>query len=478
MANDVDACFAFLSEHERASVDRLCEWLRIASVSTDPAYRDQVRAAAHWAAETIAGLGFDVELIETGGGEGHPIVLAHAHGAAGRAVPHVLFYGHYDVQPPDPLELWDHPPFEPAICPAVAGGPGERIVARGAVDDKGQVMTFLEALRAWREVAGLLAGGIELTIMLEGEEECGSVHLPEFLRSQRDRLQRCRFCLISDTGMLSRGRPAITTGVRGLMYTEVTLCGPAHDLHSGLWGGRVLNPATELARILAQLHDGDRRVTIPGFYDGVAALSESQRQQWRALGLDATAALAKIGLPPEADQGETGFTALEREWARPTAEINGLVSGYTGPGAKTIIPAQATAKVSFRLVDDQQPERIRDAFFAWLEARTPPGFRWRFRELGSGPPAVTPTDSPAVHAAGRAIRRASGHDAALIRSGGSIPVAGMLKSLVGLDTVFVGFGLDDDRVHAPNEKFELDCFRLGARTHVALLDELRRMDGR
>jgi len=462
---------------EPEAIERTFDWLRIPSVSTDPTHRTDCRRAAEWARDQLAACGLEAELVETGTAEapGHPMVMAEANSGEGSG-PHVLFYGHYDVQPPDPLDEWESAPFDPVLREAVEGGPGERMVARGAVDDKGQVATFLEALRAWREETGEPAGGVRMTVMLEEEEESGSVNLARFLEDHAARL-RADVCLISDTGMLGRGRPAITYGVRGLAYTEVTLRGPRLDLHSGQWGGRVLNPATELARILAQLHDENRRVTIPGFYEGVAELPDEVRAEWRGLGLDPAAALAGIGLGPEADLGEAGFTATEREWARPTAEVNGIYGGYTAPGAKTIIPAKATAKVSFRLVDEQKPARVRDLFFDWLRARTPPGFKWSLTDHGGGPPVTTPVDSDVLRAAKRALKRASGTEAALIKTGGSIPVAGMLKESLGLDTVFMGFGLDDDQVHAPNEKFELECFRLGMRAHAALIEELRGMRG-
>jgi acetylornithine deacetylase/succinyl-diaminopimelate desuccinylase-like protein len=294
------------------------------------------------------------------------------------------------------------------------------------------------------------------------------VNLAKFLREHAAELRRCDVCVISDTGMLGRAIPAITYGVRGLVYTEVRLHGANQDLHSGLWGGRAPNPNNELARILGQLWDKDGRVTVPGFYD-------AERMAWKHLPFNAADALKKIGLPPEADRGEAGFTAMEREWARPTAEINGLCGGYTGPGAKTVIPAFASAKVSFRLVADQEPPVIRDSFFDWCRQRTPPGCRWEFIDHSDGHPATCPTDSPYLRAASSAIEKATGVRPVLIKSGGSIPVAGMLKAICGLDTIFMGFGLDDDRVHSPNEKFELECFRMGARSHVHLIEELKKV---
>ncbi len=468
---------SWLESSEQACLDRLIEWLRIASISTDPKYKGETRKAAEWAAAHLEASGLKAELIETGdpAGSGHPIVLATSEPSADYKGPHVLFYGHYDVQPSDPDALWESPAFEPVRRDARKGEEGgERIVARGAVDDKGQVSMFLEALRAWKET-GETAGGVAFTVMLEGEEESGSVNLERFVAEQKDRLAKTDVCVISDTGMLGRGRPAITTGVRGLSYTEVTLHGPDQDLHSGLWGGKVPNPINELVKILGGLWDESRRVTLPGFYDNVVEPSDELRKAWEDLGIDVNAALAGIGLPPEAGQGERGYSFTEREWVRPTAEINGIVGGYTGPGAKTVIPTHATAKVSFRLVPDQEPEAVRDSFFAWLRERTPAGFRWELKDHGGGYPATVGEDSPTLSAAIRAIENATGVRPELIKSGGSIPVAGLLKDAIGLDTIFMGFGLEDDRMHSPNEKFEIACWQMGARSHVLLVEELRRM---
>ncbi|MEO1008220.1 MAG: M20/M25/M40 family metallo-hydrolase [Planctomycetota bacterium] len=464
-----------LSSDEQHGLRRLCDWLRIPSISADPDFKQQCARAAEWAAEQLREAGLEADLVPTGDppGSGHPIVLGRTPAGAGEAGPHVLFYGHYDVQPPDPLELWHTGPFDPVIQPATDEVPAEHVVARGAVDDKGQVATFLEALRAWKELSGEPAGGVRYTVLIEGEEESGSENLERFLQQHKAELGGCDFCLISDTGMLGRGKPAITYGVRGLAYTQVTLHGPDKDLHSGQWGGRVPNPLNELPKVLAQLWDADRRVAIPGFYDGVIEPTEDERSRWRALGTDAAAALRSVGLESAADIGEAGWSALEREWARPTAEINGMWGGYTGAGAKTVIPAHASAKISFRLVADQEPHDIATKFFAWLEERTPPGCRWELTEMAGGPPASLDPESPWLGRAAEALKIASGSDAALIKTGGSIPVAGLLKEHLGLDTVFMGFGLEDDRVHSPNEKFEVPCYRLGVRAHAVLIDLLR-----
>lgn len=475
------AALSWLDENESASIQRLIDWLSIPSISTDPQYKVEVKRAAMWCADQLRGAGIaQVDVVPTGDpeGSGHPIVLAHHPGAPDYRGPHVLFYGHYDVQPVDPLNLWDSPPFQPEIKEAVPGGPGRRIVARGAVDDKGQVLMFIEALRAVRFATDKVAGGVKFTILIEGEEESGSVNLDRFVRDHKATLKDCDVCLISDTGMLARGKPAITYGVRGLAYTEITLRGPDQDLHSGMWGGRVMNPNLALVKVLAQLHDENNRVTIPGFYERVIPISPDERAAWQRLAFDQSDALRKIGLPQSADWGEKGFAPLEREWARPTAEINGIWGGYIGAGAKTVIPSHANAKVSFRLVADQDPAQITKLFFDWITARVAelaPGFSVQCTDLHGGLGVTLPTDSVHLQAASRAIKRACNVEPALIKTGGSIPVAGLLKSELGISTIFMGFGLDDDRVHSPNEKFELECFRMGARSHALFIDELTRL---
>ena len=469
----VDGVLAWLDEHDEASIGRLMDWLRMPSVGTDAKFDADTRRAAEWCRDHLRGSGFEVDLVETAGEgrRGQPVVYGHSPAREGYSGPQILFYGHYDVQPADPYELWESPPFEPVIKPA-EGEVGERIVARGAEDDKGQVTMFLEAMRGWKDVSGLAAGGVPITVLIEGEEESGSVNLERFVESKKDELGKCDVVLISDTTMLGRGKPAITYGVRGLVYTEIRLHGPDQDLHSGAWGGKCPNPLNELTKVLSRLWDDDLRVTIPGFYDDVAPLTEEERAAWRELGVDENKALAGIGLGPDGNVGEKGYSLIEREWARPTCDINGMWGGYIGDGAKTVIPAHASAKVSFRLVPDQDPVKILAAFKAWLAEHTPQGCRWdEVEDHGTGLGVTLPIDSDYLRAATRALKKASGTDAKLIKSGGSIPVAGLLKEQLGLDTIFMGFGLEDDRIHSPNEKYELDCFRLGARSHAVLIGE-------
>lgn len=471
----IDQVLQKLEQTEPQAVDRLCEWLRIASISADPEFAYQCKDAARWAAERLEEVGLTARVLPTGTKDepGHPCVLAKTPNADSGTGPHVLFYGHYDVQPPDPLDLWESGPFDPVVKKADAKTPADHIVARGASDDKGQVAMYLEALRAWKEESGEAAGGLRVTVLLEGEEESGSENLEKFLKEYEGELKGCDFCLISDTGMISRTRPAITYGVRGLAYTQIRLHGPDKDVHSGFWGGRMPNPLNELSKVLAQMWDENRHVTIDGFYDDLIEATDEERAQWASLNIDIPDMLSHIGLSPEADIGEAGFTSIEREWSRPTAEINGMWGGYMGAGAKTVIPAYATAKVSFRLVANQDPDDIVKKFFTWLEDKTPPGCRWELEDMHGGHPSSVDPTSKWLAKARQAMEQSTGMEVALIKTGGSIPVAGMLKDSLGLDTVFMGFGLDDDRVHSPNEKFELPCFRMGARSHAVLIDLLR-----
>ncbi len=443
-----------------ASLDRLFALLRIDSISTDPAHRDACRAAADWLVESLGQIGFEASSRPT---PGHPVVVGHDRASTAR--PHVLFYGHYDVQPVDPLSLWETPPFEPKLVTMPDGS--KRIAARGAADDKGQLMTFLEAARAWKAVTGELP--VAVSVLLEGEEESGSVNLKPFLEANRDELA-ADLALVCDTGMWSRERAAITLSLRGLVAQEVTVTAANRDLHSGMYGGAARNPIHVLVDILAALHDGDGRVTVPGFYDGVAELPDEVKAQWKTLGFDADRFLGAVGLSEPA--GETGRSALEQIWARPTCEVNGVVGGYTGEGFKTVIPSKASAKVSFRLVGDQDPEKIAAAFQAFVRARLPADCSVEFASFGASGAIRLPVDGPYLAPARKALHDEWGIDPALVGGGGSIPVVGDFKSVLGMDSLMVGFGLDDDRVHSPNEKYELSSFHGGIRSWARILAAL------
>ena len=441
------------------SLERLFAFLRIPSISTDPAYKDHCRLAADHIAADLASIGFTTSVRPTAG---HPVVIGDAGNAAG---PHVLFYGHYDVQPVDPLDLWETPPFEPRLA-KLAGG-RKIIVARGACDDKGQVMTFVEACRAFKAVTGSLPLGIK--IVIEGEEECGSKSLPAFVEASAAEL-KADLALVCDTNMWDAGTPAITTSLRGLVYEEVTIHAADRDLHSGLFGGAAQNPIRVLTRILAAIHDDNGRITIPGFYDGVHELPTDIRRQWEALGLEPESFLGQVGLKIPA--GEKDRLLIEQLSSRPTCDVNGIVGGYTGEGSKTVIPAQASAKVSFRLVGDQDPERIRDAFRAFVRARLPADCRAEFISHAAAPAIALDWGMPALGAARRALAEEWGKDAALIGSGASIPIVADFKRMLGMDTLLIGFGLDDDRIHSPNEKYDLASFHHGIRSWARILAAL------
>ena len=441
------------------SLERLFAWLRIPSISTDPAYAAHCRAAAEWVRGDLAALGFEAAVHDT---PGHPIVIGHQPKAG---APHVLFYGHYDVQPVDPLDLWEAPPFEPRLKTLSDGR--EAIVARGACDDKGQVMTFLEACRAWKATAGELPVGV--TVMIEGEEESGSVSLPPFVAANRDEL-RADLVLVCDTGRWDRDTPAITASLRGLAHHEVIVRCADRDLHSGLFGGAARNPIHVLAKIVADIHDADGRIVIPGFYDGVPETPPEVLAQWKALDLTPENFLGQVGLKMSA--GERDRMLIEQIQSRPTCDVNGIIGGYTGEGTKTVIPAEARAKVSFRFVGEQDPETIADAFDAFVRARIPADCAVEIvRHKGSRAIQV-PYDMPALAQVKAALKEEWGREAVTIGSGGSIPIVGEFKRTLGLDTLLVGFGLDDDRVHSPNEKYDLSSFHKGTRSWARILGAL------
>jgi acetylornithine deacetylase/succinyl-diaminopimelate desuccinylase-like protein len=454
-APQLDAVLARIDDSLPEALDRLMELLRIPSISTDPAYKPDCARAADWLVADLAALGFRARAAET---PGHPMVVAHCDGP-GR---HILFYGHYDVQPVDPLDLWHRAPFDPEVQDTPRG----RVIrARGASDDKGQLMTFIEACRAWKAVHGSLPG--KLTIFLEGEEESGSPSLIPFLEANREELS-CDLALICDTGLYDEKTPAITTMLRGLCKAEFTVRAANRDLHSGMYGGLARNPLHVMAALLAALHDETGRVQVPGFYDDVDELPDSLRQQWQALAFDHAAFLGDVGLSVPA--GEQDRTPLEMIWSRPTAEVNGMWGGYTGAGFKTVLPSEAHAKVSFRLVSRQDPEKIIAAFRHWAEAQMPADCEIIWHGDSDGAPAsVMAISDPAFEAARQALTEEWGKAAAFIGSGGSIPVAGYFKSILGMDAMLVGFGKDDDNIHSPNEKYDVESFHKGIRSWARIL---------
>ena len=439
------------------AIDRLMELLRIPSISTDPAYKADCARAADWLVSDLQAMGFDATSRPT---PGNPMVVAHG----GEGGPHLLFYGHYDVQPVDPLALWDSPPFAPALQDTPAG---TVIRGRGASDDKGQVMTFIEACRAWHAVHGRLP--CRITIFIEGEEESTSPSLIPFMRENAAELT-ADIALICDTGLFDHDTPAITTMLRGLLGEEVTITGPRMDLHSGSYGGAAINPIRVLARVIAALHDETCRVTVPGFYEGVPELSNALRAQWDDLGFDGAAFLADVGLSVPA--GEAGRSVLEMIWSRPTCEVNGITGGYSGDGFKTVLPSTASAKISFRLVGTQDPLTIRESFRAMVRAMVPTDCTVSFTGHGTSPASVMSTENPAFEAARRALSDEWPRPAAFIGSGGSIPIAGYFKTILNMDAMLIGFGKDDDLIHSPNEKYDLRSFHKGIRSWARILAAL------
>ena len=441
-----------------SSLERLFSLLRIPSISTDPAFAKDCRRAAEWLVDDLKGIGFDASVRDT---PGHPMVVAHHDGPEGS--PHVLFYGHYDVQPVDPLDLWDADPFDPSIKDLE---PGRKVITgRGSSDDKGQLMLFVEACRAWKQVHGSLP--CKITLLFEGEEESGSPSVKPFLDANSEEL-KADFAMVCDTGMWNRDTPCITVGLRGLVGEEVTIHAANRDLHSGVYGGAAANPIRILSRILADMHDETGRITISDFYDGVEETPSQIKASWDKL--DISPLLGDIGL--SVPSGEKGRSIPEMVWARPTAEFNGISGGYEGEGFKTVIAAQASAKVSFRLVGNQDPEAIRAAFRKFVEDRVPADCSVTFHKHGGSPALQLAYDSPMVTKAASALTDEWPNKALVLAMGGSIPIVGDFKRRLGMDTLLVGFGLDDDRIHSPNEKYDLTSFHKGQRSWARILAAL------
>lgn len=444
-----------------ASIDRMFDLVRIKSISTDPAFKDHCRKAAEWLVQELTTLGFEASLRDT---PGHPMVVGHHAGATPDA-PHVLFYGHYDVQPVDPIELWEDDPFDPKLKELPGGR--EIMTGRGTSDDKGQLLTFVEACRAYKDVHGALP--IRITILFEGEEESGSPSLKPFLEANAEEL-KADFALVCDTGMWDTDTPAIAAALRGLVGEEITVTAADRDLHSGLYGGAAANPIHILTGIIAGLRDDTGRITLEGFYDGVEETPENIKASWETLGRSAEKFLGEIGLSEPA--GEKGRSVLEMTWARPTCEVNGIWGGYTGDGFKTVIAAKASAKISFRLVGTQDPDKIRDAFRAYVTSKIPADCNVEFHPHGGSPAIQLSYDSPALTKAKSALSDEWANPAVIIGMGGSIPIVGDFQKMLGMDSLLVGFGLNDDRIHSPNEKYDLKSYHKGIRSWVRIITAL------
>ena len=451
-----EAVLSYLSEHRDRHLGQLMELLRLPSVANVSAEPDGCAQAAEWLARCAGGLGLEARVVATAG---KPAVLAT--GQVGPDRPTVLIYGHYDVQPPEPLEQWDSPPFAPEVRDGC-------LYARGASDDKGQLFAHLMAIEAWQHAGGGLPVNVKL--FLEGEEEIGSPNVERFVAEHRDELS-ADAAVISDSAFFADGVPSITCSLRGLVYLELTVTGPAVDIHSGTHGGAVTNPINALARILAAAHDGEGRVTLPGFYDDVQELTEQERGAWAGLAFDERAYAASLGVE-ELGGGERAREVLERRWARPTLDCNGIVGGYTAAGSKTIIPARASAKLSMRLVPTQDPERVVAGFGQFVARHVPPGVQASFEVHARARPVMLDRHSPAMGAARRACVEAFGREPAMIRCGASVPVTEVIQRLLGLDAVMMGFGLPDDNLHSPNEHFRLEHLWRGSAAAAALMHNL------
>ena len=439
------------------SLERLFELLRIQSISTDPAYKDECQKAADWLVSDLNSIGFNASKRET---PGHPMVIGHSEGAG----PHIMFYGHYDVQPADPLELWSNPPFEPIIEDTKKG---KVIRARGASDDKGQLMTFVEACRAWQKVNGQLP--VKVSIFFEGEEESGSPSLVPFMKKNANELT-ADIALICDTGLYGEETPAIITMLRGIVKIELQITGPSRDLHSGMYGGISINPIRILNKILAGLHDDQGKITLPKFYEGVSELPEEIATQWENLSFDHSHFLKEVGLSEPA--GELDRSPLEMIWSRPTCDVNGISGGYEGDGFKTVLPSKASAKISFRLVGDQNPIKIIESLKAYVQENLPQDCSVHYIEETPSKATHMSTDNAAFEKARQALSLEWPKDATFVGCGGSIPIAGHFKDILDTDAMLIGFGKDDDQIHSPNEKYDLSSFHRGIRSWARILDKL------
>jgi acetylornithine deacetylase/succinyl-diaminopimelate desuccinylase-like protein len=440
----------YITSNKDRFLSELFDWLRIPSVSADSTRKQDVRKAAEFLREKLAAAGVDkVEICET---KGHPIVYAEK--IINPSLPTVLVYGHYDVQPADPVNLWDSPPFEPVIK-------DDKIFARGSCDDKGQVYMHVKAFEVMMK-HNLLPCNVKF--MVEGEEEVGSDNLGTFVKEHKAKL-KADIILISDTALISLEHPSITTGLRGLSYMEVEVTGPNRDLHSGVYGGAVANPVNILCSMIASLHDANGKVAIPGFYDKVAALTPAEREAMNKAPFDLKEYKKELGI--DEVKGEEGYTTLERTGVRPTLDVNGIWGGYTGEGAKTVLPSKAHAKISMRLVPNQTSAEITELFTKHFLKIAPPYVKVNVIAHHGGEPAVTPTDSPAFTAASKAFEEVWGKKPIPTRDGGSIPIVALFKRELGLDTVLMGFGLDSDAIHSPNEHYGVKNFMLGVETIVA-----------
>jgi acetylornithine deacetylase/succinyl-diaminopimelate desuccinylase-like protein len=452
---DLARVLAYLDAHRSDFEEQLKELIRIPSVSAQPAHDSDTRRAAVWVRDNLAAMGLASELIET---KGHPIVYGEWLGAPGK--PTILIYGHYDVQPPEPLEPWLSPPFEPTLR-------NGNLYARGATDDKGQMFTHLKAAEAWLKTSGMLP--INVKFVIEGEEEVGGANLETFMADQAKRLT-CDYAVISDCSQFAPGAPAITYGLKGLAYFEILVQGANRDLHSGTYGGAVTNPLNALATILASLKGDDGRIQLAGFYDAVRPLADWERKQFAALDFSEKAFQADLAVPSL--EGEAGFTTLERKWARPTCDVNGIYGGYAGPGPKTVLPCKAGAKLSFRLVPDQDVKTVEKQLRDHVARVCPKGVTYEIITHHGAPAVVVNTDTPGVRAAVRAIEIGFGKKPVFIRDGGSIPVVGLIKEQLGVDTLLLGWGQTDDNLHGPNEKFSIADFHRGIKSSAHLLAEL------